>query len=88
MEQPVTAPDGKIVKDRFSYVNHTGLADTSANDGKARAMQAADRAYWKSQSFKYNALYYNPAVEYRPWPSYPGKTFGNADPTSRQTIPA
>jgi type IV pilus assembly protein PilY1 len=37
------------------------------------------RAYWKSQWYGRNALYYNPNIAYSPWPSHAGRTFSNAD---------
>lgn len=35
----------------------------------------------------YNFSYFNPVVEYRPWPSLGGKTFANADPAAARTDP-
>lgn len=45
-----------------------------------RQMDAEDRKYWRTQWHEVNALYYNPNVEYKPWPSYGSVTFPNADP--------
>lgn len=37
------------------------------------------RKYWRSQWHAVNAIYYNPALTYEPWPDYSGNTFLEAD---------
>jgi type IV pilus assembly protein PilY1 len=47
------------------------------------------RRYWQSQYYGVNALYYNPATAYEPWPSSsnPGQTMPPADPNYPRTHP-
>ncbi len=45
------------------------------------------RKYWKSQWYKVNVLYYNPWVQYAPWPSYGTVVFPNADPDVPRSHP-
>ena len=44
-----------------------------------RHMGAEGRKFWRSQFYEVNVVYYNPRTLYEPWPSYEGKTFGQAD---------
>jgi Tfp pilus tip-associated adhesin PilY1 len=46
-------------------------------------LSGADRAKWKSQWAGYNKLYYNPMVDYLPWPN-----FSNADTSTPRSNPA
>lgn len=49
------------------------------------------QAYWKSQWYGYNVIYYNPGVEYKPWtttlPDEDGTAMGNADPDNPRSHP-
>lgn len=45
------------------------------------------RKYWKSQWYKTNVLYYNPGVQYAPWPSYGTTVFADADPDYPRSHP-
>jgi len=44
-------------------------ADERWEDNNYRYMREQYRKYWRSQYFGDNVMYYNPAVEYQPWPS-------------------
>ena len=45
------------------------------------------RKLWRTQWSEVNAMYYNPAVTYSPWPGYGSVTFGNADPHTPRSHP-
>ncbi len=45
------------------------------------------RKYWKSQWYQVNVLYYNPGVQYTPWPSYGTVVFPDADPDNPRSHP-
>ncbi len=47
-----------------------------------------DRKYWKSQWYAVNAMYYNPNVNYEPWPSHGNNIFTNADVDNPKSHPA
>ncbi|MGW8300686.1 MAG: PilC/PilY family type IV pilus protein [Desulfobacterales bacterium] len=62
----------------FAYV-FDDMGDGYNLSGDWRQMDDETRKYWRSQWHEINAVYYNPAVVYEPWPSYAGKTFPPAD---------
>ena len=62
----------------FAYV-FDNMGDGYNLSGDWRQMNDETRKYWRSQWHEINAVYYNPAVLYEPWPSYAGKTFPPAD---------
>jgi hypothetical protein len=47
-----------------------------------RQMDAETRKYWRSQWHETNVVYYNPNVDYEPWPSHAKETFPVADKNS------
>jgi hypothetical protein len=53
---------------------------TEENDGKFQ--NEIDRKKWKSQWAGYNKLYYDPSVDYEPWP-----TLNDADPDTPRSHP-
>ncbi len=56
------------------------LGDNAYQDA-LRYMGTEGRKYWKSQYFRENVMYYNPATTYEPWPGYPGQDFEDASTT-------
>lgn len=42
---------------------------------------------WKSQCYTHNKIYYNPNVDYSPWPSAPGYTFEDASTSTPKYDP-
>ncbi len=46
----------------------------------AACMGEDDRRLWKSRSHAYNLIYYNPLVNYAPWPGFGNRSFSPADP--------
>jgi len=45
------------------------------------------RKYWQSQYYVKNTMYYNPNITYESWPSYPGKTFLDANENTPRPDP-
>lgn len=45
------------------------------------------RKYWKSQWYSVNVMYYNPNIDYAPWPSYSNEVLTNADPYEPRSHP-
>ena len=45
------------------------------------------RKLWRTQWSGTNAMYYNPAATYAPWPGYGSVTFGDADPHTPRSHP-
>jgi len=72
----------------YCYI-YDDLSDNAYND-PGKEMDATSRKYWKSQFFEDNVLYYNPNVVYKPWTSYPGRSFADANinnPKSNPMLP-
>ena len=46
----------------------------------AACMGEDDRRLWKSRSHAYNLIYYNPSINYAPWPGFGNRSFPPADP--------
>jgi hypothetical protein len=67
-------PHGRI----FRYV----FDDAGDNEYSDVLSRGETRKMWQSQWHGYNMLYYNPAIEYSPWPM-----LGNADPDYPQSHP-
>lgn len=69
-----------------------GEAYSPSNDhisGLGQPLNDEQRKKWKSQWCGYNRLYYNPNLEYAPWPSSAGHRLNNADlkhPLSNPTV--
>ena len=70
---PVYVDDGQTKG--FCYV----FDDTYTYAHEWRYLREEGRKYWRSQWHEVNAVYYNPAAEYEPWPSYAGQPFLPAD---------
>jgi type IV pilus assembly protein PilY1 len=64
-------------KDGFGYIFDDDASHASQD--KNRYMGPAGRKFWKSQSYEYNVIYYNPRVAYGPWPGYGDQPFPLAD---------
>jgi type IV pilus assembly protein PilY1 len=47
--------------------------------GTWRTLNDDQRAKWRSQWYGFNRMYYNPNVEYKPWPNGDGTRFPDAD---------
>ncbi|MDY6825204.1 MAG: PilC/PilY family type IV pilus protein [Thermodesulfobacteriota bacterium] len=45
------------------------------------------RSYWKSQWSGYNGIYYDPDMDYAPWPDSVTTTYGDADPDTPRRSP-
>jgi type IV pilus assembly protein PilY1 len=52
-----------------------------------RQMKEADRRFWRSQWHVTNAMYYNPRVDYEPWPGYGTTIFPNANKDTPRVHP-
>jgi len=65
-------------KEGFCYV-FDNMGDGYNYSESWRQMDAETRKYWRSQWHEVNAVYYNPNVDYEPWPSHAKKTFPAAD---------
>ncbi len=69
-------PDSSVQKDSVMY-SMIWVMVTIYDDW--RHMGEEGRKYWRSQWYEVNAVYYNPASIYEPWPSHAGQTFLPAD---------
>jgi len=70
-------PDDTAGTEGYCYI-FPDLGDNNYSDAW-RYMPSDRRKYWKSQHFRDNVMYYNPGVDYKPWISYTGQTYGNAN---------
>jgi len=75
---------------KYSYLFPNG----GGSDGRSLTDRTNDHfaipplpqyAYVRSPEF--NAIYFNPAIEYPPWPSEGSRTFGNANPLAAEADP-
>jgi Tfp pilus tip-associated adhesin PilY1 len=67
----------------FEYVfDDPGDNEYSERDSNGTILKDANRGYWKSQWAGCNQLYYNPAIDYQPWP-----TMSDADPSNPRSNP-
>ena len=62
-------------------------SDERDSDNNLRYMLAEYRKFWRSQYFGENIMYYNPRVQYDPWPGYGAVTFPDADKENPKTHP-
>lgn len=63
----------------FCYIfDDTGDNLYKASDQPDWYAGSEGRKYWKSQWYSVNVMYYNPNVNYAPWPSYANNIFPNA----------
>ncbi len=73
----------------FCYLfDDTGDNVYKASDQPDWYAGSEGRKYWKSQWYAVNVMYYNPNVNYMPWPSYASNIFPNADVDKPKTHPA
>jgi type IV pilus assembly protein PilY1 len=78
-EVPQNGP-AKWVESLGRYVfDDAGDYTSPYTSNKSDYLGPEGRTLWKTQWYKTNLLYYNPNRTYSPWPSYPGKTFSDAD---------
>ncbi|NOQ19371.1 MAG: hypothetical protein GQ571_05300, partial [Desulfobacterales bacterium] len=66
-------PDSSVTEG-FCYV-FDDMGDGYNIDDSWRQLGKKGREYWRSQWHEVNAVYYNPNVEYEPWPSHARQTF-------------
>jgi len=82
---PINASDQR----GFCYLfDDTGDNVYKASDQPNWYAGSEGRKYWKSQWYPVNVMYYNPNVDYLPWPGYADKTFPNADIDKPKSHPA
>ena len=65
----------------FDYLNDGVHTDSW------RYMGTEGRQLWRSQFYDQNVIYYNPHVNYEPWPEYPGQKLFAADKDYPQSHP-
>ena len=73
--------------DGYAFVFDNPGDDLNVSSSSWDYLNAEGRKYWKSQYHEVNALYYNPGLNYVPWPSYGNVTFANADPDTPRVHP-
>ncbi len=70
----------------FCYI-FDNLGDNVYTQGD-RYAGTEGRKYWKTQYYGTNAIYFNPHVDYSPWPSYGNVTFAAADLNNPRSHPS
>jgi len=63
--------DGKFEGDIEYLFNDPGDNNYKPPDSNGTILSEADRGKWKSQWAGLNKIFYNPAVDYHPWPTKP-----------------
>jgi len=78
-----TDEDGKFTVGNQEYEYLFDMDDKLFKTGThSHVLSGADRMVWASQWSEINKVYYNPEVDYEPWPSLP-----NADPENPRSFP-
>jgi hypothetical protein len=57
------------------------------DDSRRFLVRGDDRLHWKTQWAGYNKMYYDPSIDYEPWPTADGGTLGPADPDNPRAHP-
>ena len=74
-------PDDTTKEKGFCYV-FDDMGDDynwSKYSNAYRQMDSEDRKYWRTQWYEKNLIYYNPNIDYQPWPGYGSETYSDAD---------
>ena len=78
-----TDTDGKF-DGNTEYLYNSGDNTYSTYDSNGTILSGDNRKKWKSQWYGHNRLYYNPQVNYEPWP---GQGLGNVSTTAPPANP-
>jgi len=57
------------------------------DDSRRFLVRGGDRLHWKTQWKGFNKMYYDPGIDYEPWPTADGGNLGPADPDNPRAHP-